>query len=70
MLPTTEVEFPGHAAHVSMEVALLAAEYVFAGQEVHIAEPSASLYLPIAHAAHAVCGTLKRPFAVNSANVT
>ena len=56
MLPTTEVEFPGHAAHVSMEVALLAAEYVFAGHEVHSAEPIASLYLPIAHAEHGGIG--------------
>ena len=53
MLPTTDVEFPGHSRHMSMEVALLAAEYVFAGHEVHSAAPIASLYLPIAHAEQA-----------------
>jgi hypothetical protein len=65
-----EVEFPWQAEHVSIEVALLAAENVFTGHNVHNAVPKVSLYCPTWHAAHAVCGTVKRPFAINSANVT
>lgn len=52
MLATTDVEFPGHSKHVSTDVALLCAEYVFATQEVHSAEPKVSLYLPSWHEEH------------------
>jgi hypothetical protein len=50
MLATTDVEFPGHSRHVSTDVALLCAEYVFTAHEVHSAEPVVSLYFPSTHA--------------------
>jgi hypothetical protein len=46
----SDVEFPWHCKHVSIDVALLCAEYVFAGHEVQSAEPIVSLYLPTTHA--------------------
>jgi hypothetical protein len=46
----SDVEFPWHCRHMSIDVALLCAEYVFAGHEVHNAEPIVSLYLPTTHA--------------------
>ena len=59
MLATTEVEFPGHAEHVSIDVALLCAEYVFAAHEVHAAEPMMSLYFPSWHAEQLIMGRPK-----------
>ena len=50
MLPVTDVEFPGHARHVSNDVALSCAEYVVGGHDVHRVEPITSLYLPSWHA--------------------
>jgi hypothetical protein len=56
MLATTDVEFPGHAKHVSIDVALLCAEYVLAGHEVHTSEPIVSLYFPSWHAEQLILG--------------
>jgi hypothetical protein len=56
MLPVTDVEFPGHAEHMSMEVAFVEVKYVFTGQEVHSADPIVSLYLPSWHAEHGGVG--------------
>ena len=50
MLPVTDVEFPGHAWHVSIAVAFTAPEYVLGRHDVHHEEPVTSLYLPSWHA--------------------
>jgi len=51
-LPSSDEEFPGHAAHVSIDVAFTAPENVLGRHDVHHAEPIVSLYLPITHATH------------------
>jgi hypothetical protein len=56
MLATTDVEFPGQSRHVSTDVALVCAEYVFATHEVHNAEPMVSLYFPSWHAEQLILG--------------
>ena len=59
MLATTDVEFPGHSRHVSIDVALRCAEYVSAGHEVQSAEPMVSLYFPSWHEAQLILGSPK-----------
>jgi hypothetical protein len=59
----SDVEFPWHCKHMSIDVALLCAEYVFAGHEVHSAEPIVSLYFPSSHAEQIGCDADKRPMA-------
>ncbi len=61
MLTTTGVIFPGQSRHVSIDVALLSAEYVLAAQEVHTSEPMVSLYFPSWHDKHGVSGIETSP---------
>jgi hypothetical protein len=52
---------------VSIDVALLCAEYVFGTHEVHSAEPIVSLYFPAGHDKQGGAGIGTNPAGCNSA---
>ena len=51
LLPLTELEYAGHAAHTPASTAALAVPYVSAAHSVHACAPASGLKVPYGHAA-------------------